>query len=364
MWDHRSGRGLVRMSVFAALILLLCGCGQTETPDDLVIIEQETPEISYETALVQVGTVEKTSKVSCTYRQVDEQEVAFQITGRMVDRVHVKEGDKVKKGDLLVELSSEDLERRIEDLQYNIARNELLLGYVETNEEISVSGLWVNYLNFGGDRTNLDQSIENTQQNYRYQREDYEDALAADKAELAQIQTELKNSRIYASMDGTVYDMKEDLDGSTSRLGEVVMTIMDTSELLFETKVDNAVQYFREDEPVSMSISYGSAAGEYKLLPWHMEQWGETQMFVVYESPEDATLEVGVTGTIQVAEQKKENVLYVPSEAVHNAEEERYVYVQNDNDTREVRWIKTGLYGNGIVEVLSGLEEGEKVILK
>ncbi len=31
---------------------------------------------------------------------------------------------------------------------------------------------------------------------------------------------------------------------------------------------------------------------------------------------------------------------------------------------REVKWIETGLYGDSTVEVLSGLTEGERVILR
>lgn len=343
---------------------MLCACGRADEPDDLVILEQEESALSYEFAVAEIGTVEKTVKLSCTYRQVDEQEVSFQISGRLVDQVYVEEGDSVKKGDLLVELSCQDLERRIEDLEYSIARYELLLGYTDINEEHAISALWVNYLNYSGDRENLDNMIESTRQTYRYQREDYVDAIAADRAEMEQLQEELSNSRIYASMDGIVYDLKDNLDGSTSRQGEVVMMIMDTSEKLFETKVADAWNYFTEGETVSMTISYGAAAGTYELMPWHMEEWGETQLFVIYEGQEDAVMEVGVSGTILTTEQKRENVLNVPITAVFSAEDRRYVYVLNDDNLREVRWVETGLYGNSVVEIISGLTEGERVILK
>lgn len=350
--------------VYAAAAFLLCGCGQADEADDLVIIEQEDAGAAYSFAVAEIGTVEKTTRINCTYRQMDEQEVSFQIGGRLVDHVYVEEGDSVKKGDLLVELSCQDLERRIEDLEYSIARNELLLNYADLDEECAISSLWINYFNYSGDTDILASRIESIQQTYRYQREDYSDALSADRAELAQLQRELSNSRIYASMDGIVYDLKDSLVGSTSRLDEVVMTIMDTSESLFETKVEDARNYFTEGETVSMTIKYGTAAGEYLLMPWHMDDWGETQLFVVYEGPAGGALEMGTVGTILTTEQKRENVLMVSTMAVWRAEDRSYVYVLSDDNAREVRWIETGLYGDSTVEVISGLTEGEKVILK
>lgn len=364
MRNHGSGKMLRSVCVCAAAVFLLCGCGQGDVADDLVIIEQEDNGPSYKFAITEIGTVEKTTRINCSYRQVDEQEVSFQIGGRVVDQVHVAEGDSVKKGELLVELSSKDLERRIEDLEYNVARNELLLGYTDVNEEIAISGLLVNYFNYSGDTESLEKSIDRTQQTYRYQREDYTDAISADRAEMEQLKRELSDSRIYASMDGVVYDLKERLVGSTSRQGEVVMTIMDTSENLFETKVENAQNYFTEGEAVTMTVSYGAAAGEYVLMPWHMEEWDETQLFVVYEGPEDSVLEMGTSGTILMTEQKRENVLMIPFLAVWRAEDKCYVYVLSDDNMREVRWIETGLYGDSTVEIVSGLAEGEKVILK
>ena len=364
MRDHGLSRGWRGLCVFVTTVLMLCSCGPVDEPDDLVIIERGEEGNTYEFSVVERGTVEKTVKITGTYRQVDEQEVYFQLTGRLVDQVHVKEGDRVKKGDLLIELSSKDLERKIQDLEYRISRNELLLGYVDTNEEYAISGLWVNYLNYSGDRSSLDDMIESTRQRYRYQREDYEDAIAADRAEMEQLKTELMNSRVYASMDGIVYDMKNNLDRSTSTYGEVVMKILDTSESLFETKLTDVGNYFTEGETIPMTISFGSAAGEYLLMPWHMEEWGETQQFVVYEGEGEGGFDVGTSGLILITEDKRENVLNVPIVAVLNAEDRRYVYVLSDDGTREVRWVETGLYGDTTVEILSGLAEGERVILK
>lgn len=364
MWMRNAGAWLKKIGACAVAALLLCGCGRREEPDAVVVTEQEDEGISYEFAAVELGDVVKTEKITCKYRQLQEQEVTFPLGGMLVDRVYVEEGDAVKKGQLLVELSSRDLKRKIEDLEYQIAKNELLLGYVDANEDIAVSGLWVEALKNGWEPS--EEQIASLQQEYRYQREDYADALAADRGELERVKKDYRASRIYATMDGIVYDMKEQLVGSTSQLGETVLTVMDTSESLFETKAPELAQYFHEGEAVPMTISLGSSgAGEYLLLPCRMEEWGDTQLFEVYEGPESSATEVGVSGVITVVTDTRRNVLTVPAAAVKNASGDRkYVYVLGEGDVREAKWVETGLYGDSLVEILSGLAEGEKVILK
>ena len=349
------------------LAFLLCGCGRQETPeDDVVVVEQDDGSgVSYVLEEAAYADVVKTQKVNCKYRQIQEQEVTFPLGGRVVDRVYVEEGDTVKKGQLLVELSSKDLQRKIEDLEYRIARNELLLGYLDDEENNEISSLWVSYLATGGSREDLDDRIDGVRRSYRYQREDYSDALTADREELALVKKDYQSSRIYATMDGIVYDMKDFLVGSTSQLGERVMSVMDTSESLFEASDPEAAKFFHEGETVPMTISFGDGAGDYLLLPCRMDEWGDTQLFEVYEGPENGATKVGTSGAITVFSDSRQNVLTVSLNAVKSASDDRYyVYVLSEGGIREARWVETGLFGDSLVEIKSGLTEGEKVILK
>ncbi|MCH5338266.1 MAG: efflux RND transporter periplasmic adaptor subunit [Acetatifactor sp.] len=361
-------KGLKRICVCTAAVLLLCSCGQKEEEDNILTIERDGTDLTYEYGMAEIGDMVKTEKIRCTYRQMNEEEVSFSLTGRLVDRVYVQEGDSVKKGDLLAELSSKELERAIEDLEYDIARYELLLSYTDINEEYDISGYWVNYLYYSGmsqyDKEYLESRIESTQQAYRYLREDYSDIIEADKKELEKLKQELCSSRIYAGIDGVIFKMKSGLEGSTSEAGEVVINIYDTSLCLFEASTPEAAGYFTEGETVSMTIYFASNAGQYELMPWHMDEWGEKQWFSIYSSPEEANLEVGTTGSIEVVSARRQDVLKVPKEAVHPAGDANYVYVMNSDNIREVKWIETGLYGDDAVEILDGLTEGERVILK
>ena len=54
----------------------------------------------------------------------------------------------------------------------------------------------------------------------------------------------------------------------------------------------------------------------------------------------------------------------VATDAVHSANGKYYVYVLSDSGKREVKWVEVGIREASTIEITSGLEEGEKVILK
>ena len=113
-----------------------------------------------------------------------------------------------------------------------------------------------------------------------------------------------------------------------------------------------------------MKIIYSSAAGDYLVMPYDMDSWDDTMYFSVYDGPDNAEIEMGVMGTIYVETEKKEHVLSLPTDLVHEADGKYFVYTLTSENVREIRYIETGLIGNERVEILSGLSEGEKVLKK
>lgn len=354
--------------VCMAVALLLGGCGRQEAEEPIVVVEGEQKETVYELATVVIGDIQKTQRVNCTYRQLKEQEISFGVSGRVVEKVYVQEGSAVKAGDLLAQLSDGSLEQDIARLEYNIARNELLLSYIETDEAYDISGQWVQFLYYSGqtesDEERLSTAIESIQKNYRYLREDYNDDLEIDRMELNDLRQKLEQNRVYAGINGMVYQVKEGLEGSTSKAGETIITLIDDSQCVFETSVPQYAYCFHEGESISMKINSISLAGDYELVPWNMEEWGEQQFFVIMDGADSVNIEVGTTGTMVVVTDNREQVLCVPIQAVHKADGKDYVYVLGQDNMRQVRWIETGLHGDTLVEVTEGLLSGERVIVQ
>lgn len=363
MWNDRTWKKL-RMS-FACLsaAALLCSCAQQEEPP-LMKVEDSNDTITYDYCTVERGDIVLTKQIRCTYMQQDGQEVSFAMTGRRVDKVYVNEGDSVKKGDVLAEFDVGNLKSRIEDLEYRINKNQRLLEYTEMNEALDISQAWVNFLynHYPADKKDVEKNVSSIQENYNRQREDLQDALELDRLELSRMRQELKNSRVYAGINGIVYGIQKDLEGSTSKEGQVIMTVIDNSKSLFETKSVEYAGYFREGETVSMTVISGSAAGKYELLPYNMSNWGEVLQFSIYDGPVTTGIEVGTGGTMYLTLDSRRNVLFVPRSAVNSADDKYFVYVADEDNMRQIRWVETGLFGDDYIEILSGLEEGEKVI--
>ncbi len=366
---NRIAKGSKRILAMACALCMLTGCTVAEVEEEnIVLIEKEKEAIVYDMAVVAVADVVKTEKVKCIYQQVNEQAVCFDVGGKRIDKVYVERGDEVTKGQLLATLDTGNAVDRIETLEYQIARNELTLEYSKLNEDYEISTLWLNYI-YNGNGSDaaedaLKANVAQIQQRYEYSREDCQDAIDLDKKELQKLKQELKQANLYAGMDGTISFQKSNLEGSAAIAGEEIMHIIDSSECLFAVEGTKYAEYFSADTKVAMSISSGTGAGDYELIPYNMEAWDERLLFAIADDDGSRAIEVGAMGMMKVVLGERKQVLSVPIGAVHVADGKSYVYVLGEDNVREVKWIETGLMGDLYAEVISGLSEGEKVILK
>lgn len=365
----RRWQRFICLSVVLPMLLPLTGCGSDEAGEDPVVMEQQEEETAYNLAIAALGDVTLTQEIKCTYEQLVEQEISFAVSGKPVTQIYVSVGDKVQKGEILAELGSGGSSDRIEELTYQIARNKQLLEYSLLNEENEILLLKLQYEYYTNqtkdDEKALEEAIERVQTRYRHEKEDYQDAIDLDTMELELLKKEVATSVVRAGINGTVKWIETNLEDSTSVKDKVIMRIVDGSECLFA--IPNLVwaPLFSEGMAVDMVISSGDGKGSYKLLPYHMSEWEEQErlMFVFAEGYE-ANIEMGTSGTITVVMESRENVLQVPKQAVHTADGKAFVYCIGEDNMREVRWVETGLYGDKNVEILSGLAEGERVILR
>lgn len=351
--------------IFAAAMtcaLLFAGCGNNnEVPT--VVVDSGEAVISYSLVTASIDDVTCTQKIDCSSVESKREEVSFSITGKYVDKVYVREGQSVKKGDLLCELSSASLEEAIENLSYYIKRNELVLSHLEMDRELDIQEAWINLGPYMSNEA-VGERVKSIQESYARQILLVQDNLEFDREELAAKQKELRLSRLYASMDGMVYKLDKQLEGSTSKDGKVIMNIIDNSEVLFKARGIEYKDMFKEGDTVKMVVSYSTAAGEYLLTPYDIENWTENMIFSVYTGPDNATVEVGTMGMIYAVADSRSQVLTIPKDVLHQAGDKSYVYTLSEDNNREIRYVEVGLIGDEKVEILSGLTDGEKVVKK
>lgn len=352
-------------------MLLSCftmfGCGNVTEEEPIIMVDATEDTILYKMDEITMGDVVLTKNINCKYVQTSEQDVAFPMGGKRVDKVYVKVGDTVKVGDPLVALESGNIVDEIATLEYQIARNELQLSYLDTSEEFDKKSSYYNFVYTSGeitedDKKEFDESTVELEENYDYQREDILDNLEFDKKKLAKLKSEYEGNLVKATMEGKVFFIKNNLEGSTAKKDDVIITIVDNDNGLFEIEDTEAAAFFKAGESVAMSVSYGDAKGDYELLPHDISNWGEKQQFEILVRPETSTLEVGISGTILAAVDRRDNVVRIPRKALYEADGKYYTYILNNENMREARFIDVGLVGDEYAEILGGIEVGAKVV--
>jgi len=76
----------------------------------------------------------------------------------------------------------------------------------------------------------------------------------------------------------------------------------------------------------------------------------------------DDALKVGMTAKVEVFVEELKDVLYVPIQSVVTLDDEKVCYIRASSPP-EQRVVETGLFNDSFVEIKSGLEEGDQVLL-
>lgn len=353
-----------------AACLMLAGCSaETEDENDVVMLEHQEESEGYLTVKATVEDVVRTARLRCIYVQTETEELSVDESGKWVENVFVGPGDDVAKGDLLAVLTGGNQEAEIKELEYKIARNKLLLGYTELDEAYDRSYRWWTYIYQTAmsdkDKEELEDSLESIGQKYRYLREDYQDAIELDTLKAEVLRESMNESRLYAGMDGTItYMFNTNLPLYTwVEKGEVLIRIADNSTCIFETTQTTYADCFSEGQVLELTLDAGSSQRVVDVVPYDMGNWGEKLFFEMIDG-DNTELPAGVGGSLLVTVGRREQVLAIPKELLHTAGVKYYVYVEGADQLREVRWIEIGLAGDDLVEIVSGLSEGEEIIMR
>lgn len=199
--------------------------------------------------------------------------------------------------------------------------------------------------------------------------------IAAQEAKLEQARAnvglyraQIAKTRAYSPIAGTV--TKQD-----AKIGQIVaansplVTILSQNRLEVEAYLPEAdVAKVKIGNPVKITLdAYGEdITFEGKVVtidPAETVIEGvSTYKTTIHFLSEDKRIKPGMTANTDILTEKHEGVLYIPQRSVATRNGKKYVQVYRDGAIEE-KAIETGLRGSdGSVEVISGLNEGEKII--
>ncbi|MEL7185327.1 MAG: efflux RND transporter periplasmic adaptor subunit [Pseudomonadota bacterium] len=325
-------------SVALVLVLLLAGCQPTgEQSDATDEDEEETPPVPVEVQTPVRGDIYAIYSGTAPIEAFAEADVVAKVNGE-VRQLLVEEGDEVAKQQVLARLDGDRL--RLE-LNESRARLDKLRRDFERNEELQEKGLISE-----GDFERLRYDLEALQASYN----------------LASL--ELDYTQIRAPIDGVI----------SERYIKIGNTI-DTGDPLFRvTSLDPLVAYLYVPEREFRQLKAGQVvlieidaltglpvvAAVSRISPIVDPETGTFKLTIELDNGE-RRIKPGMFGRMNVVYDRHENALQVPRSAITERGESSFVFVVEDNVATR-RSIETGFSHEGMIEITSGLSDGEQVI--
>lgn len=348
-------RKLITWLGILVLPILCTGCQlmpEEETfQEPPVLHSYEIKEYAQET--VMRGDLILGMTVNCTYMAAKQEKLGFDLGGEYIDQIYVSQGQQVEKGQLLAELQYDNLKEEITAMEYECKVLKLKQKHILEQQTLEMQ----------------QEDSETVAARYEKQIQEAADELYIAELKLEELQKNLQQRQIYAGMDGTVVYVKQLRDGIRSTSGEEVVTIADIDTNVFQVQGEEA-QYFAPGMHTTVQCGKTTYevdvvdAAELGLTEQQTENESEDQQAAYLRlSQPDPTLEDGKHGKVEVVLEKRSDVLYVPDGAVKKADGKELVYTLDENGLRVMQNVETGLKTEDYVEIISGLEEGDPVIM-
>ena len=214
------------------------------------------------------------------------------------------------------------------------------------------------------------------QADYEQAKMDYEKSTGQEKDELANRLNEAKErldsaKKLYkpipvvSPIKGTVISKNIEV-GSNVSVKQPLIEIADLKQLIIRSAVsEESVSRIRLGQSVKAKIhSLGDnfLIGKISVITPGVRTESRTADIEV-SIPQDTRVQPGMTATIEIITEQKQNALVVPQDVlIVKPNGDKYVFVA-DSDTAKMNKVVTGIESNAEIEIISGLKAGDKVVI-
>ena len=384
--NHVNHKSRKRLYLGGAVVVLMGGIaavtsfGSNHTIDPSKLATVEKGDIAR--SVVATGKIEPLAKV----------EVKSKASG-IVKQIFVDYGDRVKDGQVLVELDKEELEARVREARAMLLSSEAAL----ERTEVEASGPDIPFLKSAIERaqslyrqgliaTSLLEDADKAYQLALNKQTAARSNVAVNKAEVARAQaaldraeTDLRNSTIKSPMDGLVLSRDIEIGDAVSSIlvmgsqATLVMTLGDVSSVYVLGKVDEAdigkVFLGQPARIVVESFKDKKFEGKVtKISPLGVVKDNVTTFEVrVSISNESNKLMATMTANAEIMLEEHKGVLAIPEGAIlYKKDRSTEVEVPDPNAEKGKRRIAVtaGISNGSKTEILKGLSEGQQVVLQ
>lgn len=353
------------------------------------------------TATVTRGSLIASVSAAGNVAAPEDAQLAFQQSGR-VTKVNAQVGDVVKKGQLLMEVDTADLELALKTAQSNLTNaqtnldsakiknaqnpNQLLVSKVQLDKAtIALQKAQSDYnaIAWRGDvgMTTQAQTLQTATIDYQSALANYQiTASGINDLALKQAQTQVESSqisvdqakrniekaRLYAPFDGVVSQVNVSVGDNASGVAVIVVDLSQLQVKVTIAEVDVAKIKVGQTAQMTMDALSGKTynAKILSIAPVATVTQGVVNYSVTASiSDNDGAIKPGMTTNLAITVEQRENVLLVPLRAVRTQSNQRTVTVQYQGQEISVP-VTVGLTNDQFAEITSqGLKEGDQVVI-
>ena len=357
----------------------------------------EAPEKAAETKPVQVKTVQVTGEMvqgsrmfSATVTSDQTVTMTPKVTG-YIEEIHVSPSDRVKKGQLLLEIKSGELEEKyrfaksaVEEAENGLAQAQVGLEMAESKKKQAESEYnlakktYERYKNLIEENSVSKQEFDQVEAKYKLAREALNIAeqnvrlnnkkvqqLKLKKAQaessLGEVSTYLSYTKMKAPFDGVVLEKYTDT-GNLASPGKPLLKVGNNEMIVVSYVPESLVSSVNVSDEVNVYAESADLAYTAKVLEVSPDIDEATRTFKVKLSGHEELVS-GMYARADFQSGDASKVLTVPAEALVQRGQLSILFI-NDGGRAQMRIVKPGRTINGRVEILSGLNIGDELVVE
>ncbi|MEW6212489.1 MAG: efflux RND transporter periplasmic adaptor subunit [Acidobacteriota bacterium] len=374
-----------------AFVALASACNRKQEASG----EKATSIANVKTERIVASALDSYYEATGTVRSAVSVALSSRVMGSVI-ALNAREGDRIRRGQTLIEIDSRDLAAQVQKAQAGLREAEQSLdeaeraisaarsakAAAEANRELATA-TFNRYRTLLERRSVSPQEFDEVQTRLRVAEAEADRAekmlqtLEAKKrqtlARIDQAKADISGAQVYASyakiispIDGIVTSRQTDL-GQMAAPGAMLLTVEDVSRYRLEASVEESqIVIVKLNQEVTVLIDALGAveiAGRVaEIVP--AADPSSRSFTVKIDLPADhkSNLRSGLFGRARFQSGQKQGIA-IPRQAIVERGQLTGVYVVDDAGIARLRFVKTGKSAGERVEILSGLGEGERIVI-
>lgn len=368
------------ITIFLGLIIVLtssCSLLLPEEQEPLPPPLAEPPEPNYSFYTVKRDDMISQINEGGVFVPVSEIPLNFGNNSGRLAELNVKMGDRVTKGQVLAKLDVGDLEHSLEEKKINLKKEELrydkiMIDYNELLASIKEAKDQLAKAKDQGSKEDTEkwsqqlESLEKQKEKQDIDIEIFKLGLSQQETDLERTKERLEKAQLISPIDGIIgfeqgFSMGDWVDTHTT-----VYTVVDPSDLYLRLN-SASVTGLHLGMKADVIVGDQVYSGEVVMTPSSSNEDTRDQRLrnAIILSVEGLpnTVMPGDRASIRVVLEERNNVVVLPRAGLRTYGSRNYVLVRDGDTNREID-IEIGMETPTYIEVISGIDEGDTIILR